>query len=393
MIKRIYILIFSLFFSSCIYAQGQTSAEISKEISKAMDSRCGSQEFSGVILIAIHGQITLKKACGLASREFNVPNQVDTKFNLGSIGKLFTSVAIVQLIQQHKLSLQTPVDTIIPSWLPKDSNSKLITVGQLLIHASGLGNFMEDERWKLGADSSLYKTVTDYKPLIQQDHLRFKPGTSQVYSNNGYLLLGAIIEKITHMNYSDYFKKFIFVPAMMSHTDIWSLDEIVPNRSIGYFKTCDTCSWQNNNYQAPFIGTPAGGAYSTAEDLFNFSESLHHAKLFSPQFSHEILVTNVTTVSKNTKIKSYQMDGLHIPERFSAHGFAGAWNKYGFAVWENPSLVGHTGGTPGASAFFATSPDGNYTIIILANVSGVGPVKLYTDIRKILGFPGTITNY
>lgn len=377
------------------YAYSHSLKELSTKIDRAMETSCNHQEFSGAILISIDNQIIFEKACGLASRSFGVPNNVHTKFNLGSVGKLFTSVAIAKLIKENKLSLSTPVYKIIPTWLPKNNKSKKITVGHLLIHASGLGTFMDDERWKLGSDSGLYVATKDYKPLIQTDHFLFSPGTSQSYSNNGYILLGAIIEAITKTSYSDYLQKNIFNPADMKNTGIWALDEIIPNRAEGYFKVCHQkkCSWKNNNFETPFIGSSAGGAYSTIEDLFKFSKSLHNANLVSTEFSQQLLSPDIVKVSNDTKMKSYKIDDIKIPENFSPFGFAGAWNQYGFAVWVNPLLVGHTGGTQGASAFFATSPNGRYTIILLSNMGGSGTIKLYKNIRKILNFSGEIVNY
>jgi CubicO group peptidase (beta-lactamase class C family) len=254
---------------------------------------------------------------------------------------------------------------------------------------------MDDKRWKLGSDSSLYVTVNDYKPLIHNDKLLFDPGMSQNYSNNSYVLLGAIIEAVTQTSYSDYLEKNIFTPSGMTNTGIWALDEIIPNRSEGYFEICarGKCQWKNNNFKAPFIGSPAGGAYSTVEDLFQFSRHLHQSALLAKELNYQVLSADIVSDSYDLKVKPYKIDDIVIPENFSPYGFAGAWNKYGFAVWENPSLLGHTGGIQGASAFFATSPDGKYTIIILSNISGSGPIKLYKNIREILGFSGKITNY
>jgi len=371
-------------------AYGNTFIDMKKNLSKTMQSMCNYQQFSGAVLIAVDNKIIYKNACGLANRSFNVPNNINTKYNLSSVGKLFTSVAIAQLVNEGKVSLSTPVYKIIPTWLPKTENSKNITVEQLLIHTSGLGNFMDDQRWKLGADSGLYKTVNDYKPLIYAKELLFSPGKSQSYSNNGYILLGAIIETVTKTKYSEYLEKNIFKPSGMINTGIWTLDEIVSNRAEGYFQVCmqNKCQWKNNNFEAPFMGSPAGGVYSTIEDLFKFARYLHQSKFISP-----VLSTDVAFISNNIKLKPYKIDGMDISENFSSYGFAGAWNKYGFAVWEDPFLVGHTGGIQGASAFFATSPDGEYTVIILSNISGSGPIMLYQDIRKILGFSEKIINY
>lgn len=376
-------------------AYGNTFTDVKRNLDKSMQVMCDHEQFSGAVLVAIDDKIIFKNACGLANRSLGVANNIDTKFNLGSVGKLFTSVAIAQLVQEEKISFSTPIYKIIPTWLPNTEKSKTITIGQLLLHASGLGNFMDDNRWKLGSDSGLYVTVNDYKPLIHDDKLLFTPGMSQSYSNNGYLLLGTIVEAVTQTSYSDYLEKNIFKPSGMINTGIWALDEIIPNRAEGYFETCTRgkCHWKNNNFEAPFMGSPAGGAYSTIEDLFQFSRHLHQSELLTKEFTHQLLSADIELVSRDLKVKLYKIGDIEIPENFSRYGFVGAWNKFGFAVWENPLLLGHTGGIQGASAFFATSPDAKYTIIILSNISGSGPVKLYNNIRKILGFSGKITNY
>ena len=377
------------------YSNPSSENPIKNKLEGVMNAACSTKNFSGAVLIAFDRKIIFENVCGLANRSFEVNNNIETKFNLGSVGKLFTSIAIAQLVQKNKISLSSPVYQIIPGWLPNDEQSKKITVGQLLTHSSGLGNFMDDKRWKLGADSGLYIKIKDYKPLIHDDKLLFIPGTHQLYSNNGYIVLGAIIEAVTHISYREYLEKNIFKPADMRDTGIWSLDEVVPNRSEGYFKICvnTKCHWKNNNYEAPFIGSPAGGAYSTIIDMLKFSEILHRNILVSPELTKEILSTHIIPASHDIEIKKYKIDGLRIPEDFSHYGFAGAWNKYGFAVWENPLLLGHTGGIQGASAFFANSPGNKYTIIILSNMSGSEPIRLYMNIRRILGFSTTIINY
>lgn len=233
----------------------QTIPSKNGEINKIFYSMCSNEQFSGNILIANYDKIIFKKSCGYANRNFNVKNNLQTKFNLGSIGKIFTSISIAQLIEKNKLSLDEEIYKIIPSWLPNEADKK-ITVEQLLTHAAGLGNFMDDKRWKLGADSALYITVNDYKPLILDDKRLFKPGESQRYSNDGYIVLGTIIESLSNEDYFDYVKKNIFNVAQMNNTGIWRLDDPIFNRAEGYFSVCSSrkCQWKNNNFEAPFGG-------------------------------------------------------------------------------------------------------------------------------------------
>ena len=371
-----------------------SSAILTNSINHEFYHTCNKQHFSGAVLIAINGQIIFQRACGLANRNFNIPNDINTKFNLGSVSKLFTSIAIAQLIQQRRISLTTSLDSVLPSWLPK-KEAKKITIGQLLIHTTGLGNFMDDKRWQLGADAGLYVNISDYKQLLKDNKLLFHPGESQLYSNNGYLLLGGIIERLTRISYPDYLSKEIFSKAGMKETGIYRLDDPVKNRAEGYILICkkNKCYWKNNNYEAPFVASPAGGAYSTLTDLFKFSEALHHCKLLNSDMTHEVLSINVISPSSGITKKLLNINNKMLQESVSHYGFAGTWNKYGFAVWDKPFLVGHTGGTAGASAFFATSPNNKYTIIILSNTSGSAPIILYKKIRILLGFSPKIMNY
>ncbi len=389
------IIIFSLLaISTQVSAAANLDASAIKKISSSFKTLCQSHAFSGAVLIGINGKVRFENACGLASRNFSVPNTISTKFNLGSVGKLFTIISIAQLIQEKKLSLDTPVANIIPLWLPM-KNANKITIRQLLIHASGLGNFMNDPRWKIGADSGLYNTTDDYEPLIRGEKLLFKPGTSQTYSNSGYLVLGKVIEKLSGLHYAQYIQKNIFNLAQMNNTGIWALDEVVKNRAVGYYYSCkrNSCAWKNNYYQAPFIGTAAGGAYSTVNDLFKFSQFLYQNKFLNSHLTQKVLSTIVIQPSDAVFIKKIQIGGQSIPEVFSRYGFAGTWNTFGVAVWKDPTLIGHTGGTPGASALFAMSPDNKYTIIILSNSGTDGQITLYQKIRNYFGFKDPIKNF
>ncbi len=381
-----------------IFADSDVNPTTLKNFSSDFFEMCKYQHFSGAVLIAIDDKIIFKNVCGLANRNFNVENTLETKFNLGSVGKIFTSVAIAQLVQNHKISLTTPVYEITSTWLPAKI-AKQMTIDQLLIHSSGLKNFLKNTRWIKGADDGLFNNINDYKPILLEEALLFSPGKSQSYSNNGYILLGAAIETITKLPYINYIKNEIFKPANMQNTDISMLDEAVPNRAEGYIYLCNQgkCQWKNNYFNATFSGSSAGGIYSTIEDLFKFSQALHQHKLLNPVFTNELLSANIVRPSNDIaveiSIRPYKVNSIEIPENFSPYGFAGAWNKFGLAVWEQPLLLGHSAGAAGISAFFATAPDGRYTIIILSNISGSGPILLYKKIRLLLGFTPEIINY
>ena len=210
------------------------------------------------------------------------------------------------------------------------------------------------------------------------------------------MILGAVIEKLSHKSYTEYITTHIFNVAKMLDTRIYPLDAIVKNRAVGYYRSCKSkmkeCLWRNNNFEAPFIGTAAGGAYSTVEDLFKFSQSLFRNELLGAEMRKQVFSTMISQPSNVIRVKSLKIGGMDIPENFSSYGFAGAWNKFGFAVWNNPSLIGHTGGTTGAAALFAMSPDNQYTIIILSNIDN-GTTLLYKKIREALEFKEAIENF
>lgn len=388
-------------FSECLAEKQSTQNDEKTSFSTSLDKEfqrlCAEEKFSGIMLVAKQDTILFEKPCGLASRSFDVKNNLSTKFNLASVGKIFTSIAITQLVQQKILTLDMPIYKIIPDWLPNDKASKEITVQQLLTHTSGLTNYMDDPRWKLGADSALYVNLEDYKPLIKDERILFTPGTSQLYSNSGYILLGAIIEKITHMKYEDYIQHYIFIPAGMKNTGNYRLDTEIPNRAVGYTHLCADreCVWRNNYFEAQFMGNSSGGAYSTAHDLFLLSKSLHHNKLLNTKYIQQFFsASSVLPHMPGLIVKPMKIGDENITETFSPYGFAGVWNMFGLATWHDPNLVGHSGGIAGASALFVTSPDNAVTIIILSNLDGSEDIlHLYKKARGILGLNEHIKNY
>jgi len=173
----------------------------------------------------------LKEAYGYASLAFEVPNRVDTKFNLGSMNKMFTGVAISQLAEKGNLSFDDRIIDHIPDY-PNEEIAGKVTIHQLLTHTSGLGNYWTEEYMKTSKDR--FRAVEDYLPLFVDQPLLFEPGTSWSYSNSGFMVLGLIIESITGQSYFDYVMENIYKPAGMINTDAYELDYIIPNLAVGY---------------------------------------------------------------------------------------------------------------------------------------------------------------
>ncbi|MBS4016200.1 MAG: beta-lactamase family protein [Candidatus Latescibacteria bacterium] len=241
-------------------------------------------KFTGAMLIAKDGVPIFTKAYGLANRSFNVPNQIDTKFNLASINKMFTSVAILQLVEAGKISLNDKIIKYIPDYTNQKAANE-VTIHQLLTHTSGLGEPRMEEFNRISKD--LLRKVEDYLPLFSNESLSFKPGSKYSYSTSGYMVLGLIIEKVSGQSYFDYVKEHIYQPAGMVNTDAYENDYVVPNLAIGYTAlSARPGEVKNNLFMHLVKGGPAGGAYSTVEDLLRFSNALLSNKLLEKTYQH-----------------------------------------------------------------------------------------------------------
>ena len=310
-------------------------------------------QFAGAVLIAQDGAPVYMAAYGLASRSPDVPNQTDTRFNLGSMDKMFTAVAILQLVEQGQLSLDGRITDYWPDY-PNQEVAREVTIHHLLVHTSGMGDCFEGDFFTTPKDQ--LRALEGYLPLFVDDPLQFEPGTQFAYSNEGYIVLGLIIEKVTGQSYWDYVRENIYQPSGMSHTDAYELDTEVPNRAIGY-TTLDaqgneTGALVDNTPLMPIKGTSAGGGYSTVEDLLNFSNALLGYQLLSPE-STELLLAGKVEVRE------------------------GSQYAYGFfdRTIGGQRVVGHGGGAPGVCTSMEMYLDSGYTVIVLSNTDqGCFPV-------------------
>ena len=324
-----------------------TQEQFLAETKTFMDRLVANRMFSGTLLVAKGEDVLLTIAAGEASKAFHVPNNIDTKFNLGSMNKMFTSTAVVQLAEKGKLSLDDPIGKYIDeSWLPKDVTSK-ITVRHLLTHSSGLGSYFNDTYDR--SSRALFRKLDDYKPLIKDDRPAFEPGKQFQYSNTGMFLLGVVIEKATGEDYFSYIKKAIYEPAGMTNSDCYEMDYPVENLAIGYSPDPKSpYGWQNNLYKHVIKGGPAGGGFSTVKDLHKFALALLTGKY----------------VSKDS-MKAMWTDHL------------GANYGYGFSVTTSAAgkVVGHGGGFDGINSNLDIYLDSGYVVAVMSNTDrGASPV-------------------
>lgn len=246
-------------------------------------------EFSGAVLIAKDGVPLMRNAYGEASKEFGVANTLETKFNIGSINKSFTGMAIAQLLESGKIGLQDKIGKYLPD-LPEGWGDK-ITIWHLLTMRSGLGHYW-NAAWR--SKFAEIKTVDQLMEVVVDGQLAFEPGTRQQYSNSGYVVLGAIIERVTGDSYYDYVRDHIYIPAGMRNTDSYELDQIVPNVARGYTANRSENPYrgndlQNNLFMHSVIGSPAGGGYSTVDDLNSYVEALKSDRLAARRYTNMAL--------------------------------------------------------------------------------------------------------
>jgi CubicO group peptidase (beta-lactamase class C family) len=287
-------------------------------------------DFSGVILIARNGVPVFEEAYGYADRDKKIPNRTDTKFNIGSINKSFTALAVRKLAAEKKLSLDDTIGKFLPDYPNKDAAAR-VTVRHLLEMSSGIGDFF-GERYE-AADKEKILTLADYLPLFADQPLAFEPGKGNLYSNGGFIVLGLIIENVTGLDYYSYIQDNIFKPAGMKDSE-WTRKAVeVPNRAVGYVR--DGSSSKTNYGTLPGKGSSAGGGYSTARDLLMYTLALGK--------------------------------GL-----------------YGPAGEEIRGGMGIAGGAPGLNAALEWMPERGLTIVVTANLSPPAATRVAQQIRAWL---------
>jgi CubicO group peptidase (beta-lactamase class C family) len=325
-------------------AKKLTDAERVRELKAYVQKLAEADAFSGAVLLAKDGKVLFEKAYGEASKDFHVPNRTDTKFNLGSMNKMFTAVAIAQLAERGKLSLEDPLAKFLPEFPTKEAAQK-IKLKHLLTHTSGLGSYFNQKFMESSRER--FRTVDDMMKLAEGEKLAFEPGTKWAYSNTGMLVLGAVIERVTGQSYFDYVRENIYKPAGMTNTDAYELDLVTPNLAVGYqkeFNEDGTIRFRNNIFQHVIRGGPAGGGYSTVGDLLKFDMALRANKLVGAEYVRQLLSAKPE---------------LNSPE----YG-------YGFFVDAKNRIVGHSGGFSGISSNLAMFLDSGYTAIVLSNYDG-----------------------
>ncbi len=313
--------------------------------------------FSGAVLVADSSKILLAKGYGYSDRENKIKNTPNTRFALSSASKIFTGTAITYLAQEGKLKF---TDTI-GQYIKGLSKGDVITIHQILTHSAGLDDFFKAK----GFSYKGIKNCTDMMPFMRELPLVYNPGDSCLYSTGDGIVLGAVIEKITGMNFQDYCKKLFIEPLRLTNTSFtpyWTLNEPQRQYAVGYSKNnSNGYTRKAYDYDKEFIPLSAGGAWSSILDLYKFDKAVFSGRL----------------VNRNYLAR---MTGRYTTQWKNSH--------FGY-VWmitdkRNYYSIGHGGDSSGWHATNEYYPKQKYTVIILTNFGSVDQYDLSAKIEQIL---------
>lgn len=385
-----------------IPAAGPAQPPLPNATASATVERCAGlladrQAFSGVIAGKIGGS-PFSIARGTLRGPAGAANSADTRFNLGSASKMFTAVAVAQLIDSGAMRLSDPIGRYVPELAPA---GRAVTIRQLLTHSGGFGSFFRPDTL---AALQAVRTPTDLLPLIRDDVPAFPPGSASAYSNTGFALLGIAVERASGSRFDAYLAEHVFAPAGMTRTGYAPGTE--SDRASGMTSQSADGPMRagpggpmmgprpgggggplhrrappdgrrlpmpppagsgalNPSAESALFGTPAGGAYSTGADMVRFFEALAAGRLIKPET--RAMFTARQIVSAPAK--------GDLPELLYGFGF-------GVGTWNGHRWFGHNGGAPGLNVEAISFPDDDVILIVLANRDPPAATQLFRALRS-----------
>ena len=317
--------------------QRLTQAQAVAGYVRRSEELAASGRFSGTVLLARHGEVLFARAYGESDRERHVSMTLDSQIRYGSLGKMFTAVALLQLVDADQVDLDATVATYLPDYPNREFATK-VKIRHLLTHEAGAGGIDTiDVDWD--GDRSRFRTLDDYIAEYGDRAPEFEPGSKVEYSNYGFIVAGKIVEAVTGRDFYDVVQTRVFDPAGMTRTGYEPETVTLPGRAMPYTERDGALVNILGRY--PWRGVPAGGGYSTVGDLLKFSEALRAGKLLSPE---------------------------RLKQATSPQNLEG-WYGFGFITVGEPGALryGHGGDAPGSNASFTVYPESGWVAIALAN--------------------------
>lgn len=348
----------------CMLSSLVSAQSTPQKIENIVDHYEKEELFNGTILVAKKGEVIYKRGVGYANMEWKIPNHTSTKFRIGSITKQFTSMLIMQLVNDGKVRLDGKITDYLPHYRKETGNK--ITIHHLLTHSSGIPNYTDNrDFWR---HEKLSFSVADFTRLYCSGDLEFEPGSRFSYSNSGYFILGAIIETVTQKPYDIVLQERILDVAGMKNTGYDFSEELIANRAAGYTKTME--GFENAEYLDMGLPYAAGSLYSTVEDLHLWDRVLYtekllpdslKKKLFSPYLKVEDVVTGYSGYGWFTTNQKLPISGKEV------------------------AMIWHTGGINGFLTTINRYPESETLIVVLDNSSqSAAEDEIVTDILEIL---------
>jgi CubicO group peptidase (beta-lactamase class C family) len=333
--------------------------------------------FQGVVLVADRGEVVYQHAFGQANREWSVPNTLDTRFNIASVSKQFTAVLILRLVEAGLLDLDRTISDYLPEY--RSDVGRRVTLHHLLTHQSGIPNYTSLPYVWSDSLTQRYPTETLIRRFGSLD-LEFEPGTRYRYSNTGYLLLGAIAERVTGEPFDVLLSQRVLLPLGLHNTAVDDRNALVDKRAFGYEKTTQGYRPVAGMYMKNLQG--AGNLYSTVEDLFRWDQAW---------YTHDVL----SKKEMKTLEKSYtETNVTWIPPYPSTYGYGVGLTEISLTKKKSVPMVFHSGHIKGFSSFYARFPENRQAVIILSNTGGISTVRMNevtVEVLKVLhGLPPTL---
>lgn len=339
----------------------RTDTEIVKELQNYASDLAAKDLLSGTVVVQRGDSLLFAAAYGRARRDPATPNSLDTRFELASLSKLFTAVAIAQLLERGKLRFETTLAEVLPDYPNREAASR-ITIHHLLTHTSGLPDFYRNGKIRKYEES--IRSLRDYWPTFAMDSLWSRPGERHDYSNSNYIVLGNVVERLSGMAFEEYVQTFIFIPTGMSSTCY--CEPNVERRATPYSRYTSGFGptrrampdrWTEVPPGAKRPGASAGGGISTAPDIARFGAAILANRLLSAEMTARVLTPQV---------------------RMGSDGERG----YGFEVydWFGTRFVGHGGNFWGVMTQLDIYPATGHVVVVLSNndASGGEAVRNWT---------------